>query len=162
MAVLIKPMADGDWPEVSRIYEAGIQTGYATFETSAPSWQDWNGSHLTHSRWIAVDGDQIIGWAALSPVSDRCVYGGVAEVSVYIDSKSRGRGVGQLLLDAAIKSSEENGIWTLTAAMFRENIGSAKLHERCGFRQIGYRERIGKLNGEWKDNLLYERRSPRI
>ena len=137
----------------------GILTGSATFETTTPTWDKWNESHLEHSRWIAEEDDIVHGWVALSPVSDRCVYGGVAEVSVYIHQDARGKGIGKLLLEKVIESSEENGIWTLTAAMFRENEGSIALHEKCGFRQIGYREKIGQIFGEWKDNLIYERRS---
>ncbi len=154
----IRSLVKRDWPDVERIYKAGILTGSATFEITTPTWAKWDQNHLEHSRWVADNG-KVLGWVALSPVSDRCVYGGVAEVSVYIDPKERGKGIGKMLLTKVIESSESNGIWTLTAGMFPENAGSIALHEKCGFRKIGYREKIGKLFGVWKDNLIYERRS---
>ena len=150
------------WEKVASIYEEGIATNVATFETSVPSWEAWNDSHLDHSRFVASSDGKIAGWVALSAVSDRCVYGGVAEVSVYIASDFRGQGIGVLLLNKAIESSEENRIWTLNAAMFPQNIGSARLHEKVGFRRIGSREKIGKLHGEWYDNLLFEKRSEKF
>ncbi len=159
MDLIIKPLTEDHWPEVKKIYEDGIATGMATFETEAPSWKEWDSSHTSHSRFVALSGPSILGWVALSPVSDRCVYGGVAEVSVYIDPLHHGKGVGNKLLTEVIISSERNGIWTLTAAMFPENTGSIVLHEKRGFRKIGYREKIGKWKGEWKDTLIFERRS---
>lgn len=162
MSILLQPLLANHWPEVSRIYREGINTGIATFETSSPSWESWDRSHLPHSRWIAILNDQIVGWAALSPVSDRCVYGGVGEVSVYVDQNSKGKGIGRQLLEKVLTSSEKNGIWTVTAAMFPENIASIILHEKCGFRKIGYREKIGKLDGMWRDTVLFERRSSTI
>jgi phosphinothricin acetyltransferase len=156
----IRPMTAADWPEVSAIYEAGIATGDATFETAAPTYEAWDRSHLEDHRLVArsADGD-IVGWAALSPVSDRCVYGGVAENSIYIHHDARGRGVGRVLLDRLISSSEGAGIWTLQTGIFPENVASLALHQRCGFRIIGTRQRIGQLDGVWRDTLLLERRS---
>ena len=152
-------MSDADWETVAAIYSAGLATGNATFETEAPDFDAWNTSHLKHSRLVARDGDAVFGWAALSPVSDRCIYGGVAEVSVYVAPSAQGRGVGNALLNALIKSSEENGIWTLQAGIFPENTSSIRLHLQNGFREIGRRERIGKHHGKWRDTLLLERRS---
>ncbi|MEL7118367.1 MAG: N-acetyltransferase family protein [Bacteroidota bacterium] len=155
----IRPMLSGDWQAVKKIYESGIATGIATFETAAPDWEHWNVGHLKFGRLVAIIDDKLVGWTALSPVSSRCVYGGVAEVSVYIDGAYRRKGLGKRLLNQLIIESEQNGIWTLQAGIFTENTASVKLHERVGFRMIGYRERIGKLNGRWKDNILLERRS---
>ena len=148
-----------DWPDVKRIYEQGIRTGDATFETSTPSWEMWDNTHLKHSRLVAKRNDSILGWAALTPVSGRCVYAGVAEVSVYIGSHARGIGVGKQILEKLIIESEGNGLWTLQAGIFPENICSIAAHERNGFRKIGLRKKIGKLNGVWRDTLLFERRS---
>jgi L-amino acid N-acyltransferase YncA len=155
----IREMHPDDWPAVRDIYEAGIATGHATFETSAPTWEQWDHAHLAEHRLVAaVDGD-VAGWAALSPVSDRCVYGGVAENSIYIHPNHRDRGVGRTLLAVLIASSEAAGIWTLQTGIFPENAASLALHERVGFRIIGTRQRIGQLNGIWRDTLLLERRS---
>ena len=150
------------WPAVKSIYEQGIATGQATFQTSAPTWEEWNGSHLTHSRLVALENDQVIGWAALTPVSGRCVYAGVAEVSVYIAETSRGKKIGQSLLQALVLSSEKHGLWTLQAGIFPENLASLKIHESCGFRVIGIREKIGQHHGIWRDTVLLERRSKTI
>jgi phosphinothricin acetyltransferase len=150
------------WEAVKIIYEEGIATGHATFETKAPAWNDWNASHVENSRLIAAEGDQILGWAALTAVSGRCVYAGVAEVSVYVGKKSRGYGIGKRLLRALISESEKNNFWTLQAGIFPENKASIKIHEDCGFRFIGVRQRIGKMNGRWRDTLLLERRSDKI
>lgn len=158
-AVTIKPMQQEHWEQVKQIYESGIATGIATFETTAPSWEKWNDGHLTFARLVAVDNNEVVGWAALSPVSSRCVYGGVAEVSVYVADKHKGKGIGKLLLQKLIKESESNGIWTLQAGIFTGNAASVKLHEKVGFRVIGHREKIGKLNDIWKDNYILERRS---
>ena len=156
----IEPMRPGDWEQVRAIYLEGIATGNATFETAAPSWEVWDAAHFNFARLVARHDDAIVGWAALSPVSQRCVYGGVAEVSVYVSQAQRHSGVGRRLLEALVSESERNGIWTLQAGMFPENAGSLGLHRRCGFREVGRRERIGKLNGVWRDTILLERRSP--
>ena len=157
--ITIREMHSDDWPAVRDIYEAGIATGNATFETNAPTWQHWDNTHLADHRPIAVVGREVAGWAALSPVSDRCVYGGVAENSIYIHPDQRGRGVGRTLLDALIASSEAAGIWTVQTGIFLENAASLARHQRCGSRIVGTRERIGQLNGIWRDTLLLERRS---
>lgn len=155
-------MAADDWEAVRRIYREGIATGNATFETEAPEWNRWDAAHLPHSRLVARDAAAIVGWAALSPVSPRRVYRGVAEVSVYVAESARGRGSGHMLLEALIGESERHGIWTLQAGIFPENIASLELHRKCGFRLVGRRERIGELGGVWRDVLLLERRSGKI
>lgn len=148
------------WVEVKQIYESGIVTGVATFETTAPSWEKWDGGHIPLARLVALyNNNEVAGWAALSPVSSRCVYGGVAEVSVYVADNHKGQGIGKLLLKNLIIESELNNIWTLQAGIFTENIASVKLHESVGFRIIGHREKIGKLKNTWKDNYILERRS---
>ena len=163
MDYIVDDMKADDWAGVRSIYLEGIATGVATFETGAPAWEKWDAGHLQKMRLVARDvNDVILGWAAVSPVSDRCVYGGVAEVSVYVGEGGRGRGVGRVLLQALIEASERNGIWTLQAGVFPENAASIKLHLRCGFREVGRRERIGKLNGIWRDTLLLERRSEHV
>lgn len=149
-----------DWPEVRRIYAEGISTGNATFEAAPPSWETWDGGHRRDCRLVVRDGASLLGWAALAPVSERCVYGGVAEVSVYVAEAARGRGVGRRLLAALIEESERQGIWTLQAGIFPENGSSLRLHRALGFRDVGRRERIGKLGESWRDVLLLERRSP--
>jgi len=156
---IIAPLQPGDWDQVKEIYLEGIATGHATFETTAPSWEQWDAAHLPFARLVARLGGNLIAWAALSPVSQRCVYGGVAEVSVYVSASSRRSGVGGKLLHALIGESEQNGIWTLQAGMFPENTGSLALHQSCGFREVGRRQRIGKMNGIWRDTILLERRS---
>ena len=155
----IIPLLPDSWPQVKAIYEQGLATGMATFETTAPNWEKWNSSHLSFARLVAVEDGTVIGWAALSPVSNRCVYGGVAEVSVYIATQHRGKGVGKKLLQQLIIDSEANGIWTLQAGIFAENLASAQLHYSVGFRMVGYREKIGKLGNQWRNTLLLERRS---
>ncbi|MEM6317139.1 MAG: N-acetyltransferase family protein [Bacteroidota bacterium] len=155
----VRPLLAQDWPAVKTIYELGIATGIATFETAAPSWEKWTNNHLPYGRLVAVANSQVIGWAALTAVSSRCIYQGVAEVSVYVHPDFRGKGIGQFLLKQLIFESEANGIWTLQATIFRENTASIKLHGRLAFRLIGYREKIGQLNGVWKDNVVMERRS---
>jgi phosphinothricin acetyltransferase len=159
MAMRIIALEEKHWPEVKHIYEEGIATGIATFETEAPTWQNWSISHLSFGRLVAEENGSVLGWAALSKVSDRCVYAGVAEVSVYIAEAARGRGIGKQLLQSLIDESEQHEIWTLNAGIFPENKISVSLHEQCGFRLVGRRERIGKLNGRWHDTLLFERRS---
>ena len=160
----LHPLTAAHWPQVRAIYEQGIATGNATFQTQAPSWDEWDPSHLPHSRWVALDASyggsgQVLGWAALSPVSGRCVYGGVAEVSVYVAGTARGRGVGRQLLAALVSASEQHGIWTLQAGIFPENTTSISIHTGAGFREVGRRERIGQLHGVWRDTVLLERRS---
>jgi L-amino acid N-acyltransferase YncA len=150
------------WPQVKSIYEEGIQTGNATFQQQAPEWENWNEDHLPHSRIVALDNDEVAGWAALSPVSERCVYAGVAEVSVYVAEKFRGKKIGTLLLKQLIAQSEINGIWTLQSGIFPENVASIKLHEANGFRVVGYREKVGQMNGVWRDTILLEKRSQLI
>jgi L-amino acid N-acyltransferase YncA len=154
-----EPMRDDDWAEVRRIYGEGIATGNATFETEIPSWEAWDASHRRDCRLVVRDGANLLGWAALTPVSGRCVYGGVADLSVYIATAARGRGVGRALLASLIQESERQGIWTLQAGIFPENEPSLRLHRALGFRDVGRRERIGKMNGAWRDVLLLERRS---
>lgn len=134
------------WEQVMRIHEEGIATGNATFEQAAPSWSEWDASHVQSCRFIAMLENEIIAWAALSMVSGRCVYGGVAEVSVYVSGNSRGKGLGKIMLQKLIEESERNKFWTLQAGIFPENVASIKIHEQCGFRIVGKRERIGKMN----------------
>ena len=148
-----------DWEVVRSIYQDGIATGNATVETHAPDWESWNSNHRPDCRLVARDGDEVVGWAALSPVSTRSAYAGVAEVSVYVSESSRGSGVGKLLLSSLVSTSEAAGIWTLQAMIFVENEASIALHSSSGFRSVGIRERIGSLNGQWRDTLLMERRS---
>ncbi|TVT43026.1 N-acetyltransferase [Hymenobacter setariae] len=163
MHLQIEPLLSTHWPAVRAIYEQGIATGQATFTTEAPSWEEWDRSHLAHSRLVAVaDAGLVVGWAALTPVSSRCVYAGVAEVSIYIAAEARGRGVGRQLLAALAAESEAHGLWTLQAGIFAENQASVRLHEALGFRVVGRRERIGCLAGIWRDTLLLERRSQRV
>jgi phosphinothricin acetyltransferase len=159
MGTQIRTMTDDDWVAVRAIYLAGIATGQATFETEAPSWTTWNNSHLPAPRLVALSEEIPGGWAALSRISTRSVYAGVAEVSVYVAEQVRGKGMGELLLKALVKESEENGIWTLQAGIFPENTASISLHHSCGFREVGRRERIAKMKGVWRDTLLFERRS---
>ena len=144
---------------IAEIYKEGIDTGIATFETSVPSWETWDEGKLKHSRFLAVENNVVLGWIALSKVSSRCVYNGVAEVSVYVSENHRGKGVGKFLMENVITESEANGIWTLRSGMFAENEATIALHKMFGFRIIGYREKIGKLDGVWKDNVIMERRS---
>lgn len=156
-------MTADDWPAVRAIYEAGIATGLATFETVAPSWEGWDAAHLPDHRLVARDGGgSVVGWAAASPVSDRCAYAGVVEASVYVDPAAQGRGIGRRLLDALVRSTELAGVWTVQAGIFPENEASLRLHEACGFRRVGVRERLGRIDGEWRDVVLLERRSPSV
>lgn len=162
--MMILPFEPTHWPAAKAIYEAGIATGQATFTTTAPSWEEWDASHLKHSRLVAVreEDGHVLGWAALSPVSGRCMYGGVGEVSVYVAPEARGQGVGHQLLAALVATAEANGMWTLQAGIFPENHASVRLHETLGFRQVGRRERIGQMAGQWRDTLLLERRSTTV
>ena len=155
-------MNAADWEQVRAIFLQGIATGHTTFETDAPSWERWDAGHLQTSRLVARKGEKVVGWAALSPVSTRHAYRGVAELTVSVEAESRDLGIGRALLEALIEESERQGIWTLQAAIFPENTASVKLHLRCGFREVGRRERIGKLNGRWRDTLLFERRSKTV
>jgi L-amino acid N-acyltransferase YncA len=155
----IDKMQPADWKAVKRIYEEGIATGNATFQPEAPEGETWNNDHLTHSRIVAREDDSVIGWAALTAASGRCVYAGVAEVSVYVSEKARGKGTGKKLLKALIEESEENNIWTLQAGIFPENKASITIHKEQGFRIVGIREKIGQMNGKWRDVILMERRS---
>jgi len=158
--MIITELKDSHYNSVKDIYMQGIATGNATFQTEAPGWEDWNKGHLEHSRFVAVDDQgEVMGWAALSPVSSRCVYAGVAEVSVYIGADHRGKGIGNKLMQELIKSSEQNNIWTLQAGIFPENEASIHLHQNNGFRIIGKREKIGKMGDTWRDTVLLERRS---
>jgi L-amino acid N-acyltransferase YncA len=157
----IRDLRSLDWPEVAAIYEDGIRTGNATFETGVPSWERWDAGHSAIRLLAELDG-KTAGWAALMPASDRGCYRGVAENSVYVASWAQGQGVGRGLLDALIARSEAEGIWTLTAGIFPENKASVRLHLGCGFRLVGVRERLGELNGEWRDVLLFERRSEAV
>lgn len=155
----IRSLIAEDWERVRLIYLDGIDSGQATLETRAPSWAEWHSGHLPAPRLVASDGEYIGGWAALSPVSLRSVYAGVAEVSVYVGSNWRGLGVGKSLLKTLVAESEENMIWTLQASIFPENVASLAIHQSCGFREVGRRERIGKMTGGWRDTILLERRS---
>ena len=158
----IEQMKPTDWPAVSQIYQEGIETDMATFEQDIPEWDFWDEHHVKSCRLVAKKSEKILGWAALSAVSSRCVYGGVAEVSVYIAKEARGNRIGELLLRRLITESEDQGYWTLQSGIFPENVASIRLHEKLGFRKIGFRERIGQLNGVWKDNILMEKRSKKI
>jgi len=156
----ILPLLPAHWPAVRAIYEQGLATGHATFTTSAPGWEEWDRGHLATCRLVAVaPASAVLGWAALSPVSSRCVYEGVAEVSIYVAAEERGQGVGRQLLGALVAASEARGLWTLQASIFPENTASLTLHAAHGFRQLGRRERIAQLAGTWRDTLLLERRS---
>jgi len=158
----IDPLRAGDWPAVRAIYEAGIATGNATFETAAPEWDAWDAAHLAEHRLVARRDGRVVGWTALAPVSDRCVYTGVAEDSIYVAPDAQGRGVGRAPLAAVLASAERAGIWTVQTGIFPENQASVRLHQACGFRVVGVRERLGRLHGRWRDVVLLERRSPAI
>jgi L-amino acid N-acyltransferase YncA len=158
-AVTIEELRPKHWSGVAHVYGEGIATGNATFETEVPSWEAWDSSHLFNHRLVALRDGEVVGWAAVSPVSDRCVYGGVVENSVYVAETARGQGVGQRLLEELIASTEAAGIWTIQTGIFPDNEGSIRLHERVGFEVVGRRKRLGKLHGEWRDVLLLERRS---
>jgi phosphinothricin acetyltransferase len=159
MNISIEPMTALHWPEVRAIYLEGIATGNATFEVDAPTWESWDRAHHAHSRLVACVDDAVAGWAALSPVSARRVYAGVAEASLYVATSLRGRGVGKALMQVLVTASEREGIWTLQAGVFPENAASLALIHGFGFRQVGTRERIGQRDGVWRDVLLLERRS---
>jgi L-amino acid N-acyltransferase YncA len=160
MTIHIDAMAPADWEPVRTIYLEGIASGQATFEMEAPSWQEWDAGHHPFARLVARLDGRVVAWAALSPVSRRRCYAGVAEVSIYVGAASRGRGIGRQLLLAAIAESERHGIWTLQGATFLENEASRRLQRACGFRELGRRERIAQQQGIWRDTILTERRSP--
>jgi phosphinothricin acetyltransferase len=155
-------MEPDDWEAVAEIYRQGIATGHATFETEVPTRESWDAAHLDGPRLVADRDGTVVGWAALSPVSNRCVYAGVAEVSVYVAEEVRGRGIGRSLLTALVRGSEEVGIWSLQARVFPENEATIRLHTSLGFRTLGVRERLGELGGVWRDVLELERRSDRV
>jgi L-amino acid N-acyltransferase YncA len=159
-ALAIEQLRPEHWEAVARIYAEGIATGHATFETEVPEWESWNAAHLPDLRLVGLFGGEVAGWAALSPVSGRCVYAGVAEESVYVAEEARGRGVGRALLEELIPRAEAAGIWTIQTGIFPENTASLALHERAGFRVIGLRERLGRHRGVWRDVVFLERRSP--
>jgi L-amino acid N-acyltransferase YncA len=158
----IRPIIADDYSAVAAIYAQGIATQNATFEQAPPDWETWSARHLSVSRLVAVEGDQIMGFVALMPYSSRTVYAGVAVLSIYIHQQFRGLGLGKILLEKLIETSEASGIWMLQAGILPENVASIALHEKLGFRQVGYRERIAKMNGKWRDILLMERRSLNI
>jgi len=160
--MIIRNAEESDYPSIARIYKQGIDTGLATFESSVPSWYEWNTSHHGFARLLAIEDSRISAWAALASASGRCAYEGVAELSIYVDEMARGKGVGTLLLNRLILESEENNIWTLHSNVFGTNEPSIKLHLNCGFRIVGTKERIAQLNGVWHDNVLLERRSNKI
>lgn len=158
----VRFLEKGDWSFVQDIYQQGIDTKNATFQEKAKEWSEWNSSTLKTCRLVAVEEDNVVGWAALSPVSSRRVYAGVAEVSVYVANAHQGQGLGKLLLASLVTESEKAGLWTLQAGIFPENIASLAVHKKCGFRVVGVREKIGQMNGIWRDVLLLERRSKTI
>lgn len=159
MAIKIRFVTSEDWPDVKKIYEAGIDTKMATFESKAPeSYNEWFGEANSNCSFVATEENQILGWCKLTPVSKRNVYKGVGEVSIYIAPNAKGKGIGHLLLNHLIVASEKEGYWTLESKIFKENVASLKLHKKNGFRIVGIREKIAQLNGEWKDNVLLERR----
>ena len=151
-------MCAGDWPAVEAIYAEGIATRNATFETRAPTFEEFDASRLAEHRFVAVDDGRVVGWAALMPVSTRACYRGVAEHSVYVAADARDRGVGRALLERLLESAKEGGIWTIQTSVFPENAATVALHERLGFRVVGRRERIAQLDGAWRDTLLLEGR----
>ncbi|TXK49028.1 N-acetyltransferase [Pontibacter qinzhouensis] len=155
-------MQPAHYPEVKEIYLQGIATNQATFETTAPDWEEWDAKHLAACRLVALQAGSVVGWAALTPVSGRCVYSGVAEVSVYVHAAHKGQGLGKTLLSRLVELSEAEGFWTLQAGIFEDNVASIKLHERTGFRVVGVRERLGQLHGQWRNVCLLERRSQKV
>lgn len=160
MPVTIAPLEARHWDAVRNIFQEGIEAGFATFELSPPEWEGWDTAHRPDCRLVALDGEAVSGWAALAPVSARAAYAGVAEVSVYVGRRYRGRGTGRALLTALVSASEAAGIWTLQAVVFPQNPTSLRVHADAGFRVVGRRERIARLRGAWQDTILLERRSP--
>lgn len=160
MSYRIREMQQGDWERVSGIYQQGMDTNLATFQTECPTYEEFDQSHMKQCRFVIIDGNSIVGWAALSPVSSRCVYRGVAEVSIYIHDSYKGKKIGTQLLNFLSEQSEKDGIWTLQSGIMADNTASIHLHEKCGFRQVGFRERIGKDRfGQWRNTVLMERRN---
>jgi L-amino acid N-acyltransferase YncA len=160
--VEIREMVPEDWPDVEAIYSAGIETRNATFETSTPTWEEFDAGRLRGHRLVAVDDGRIVGWAALSPTSPRACYAGVVEHSVYVADGFRGRGIGRALMETLVAAADADGLWTIQTSVFPENGSTLALHERLGFRVVGRRERIAQLDGAWRDTLLLERRSPNV
>jgi L-amino acid N-acyltransferase YncA len=160
--VELRELRQEDWPAVREIYEQGIAGKNATFETEAPSWEAWDRSQLDVHRYVAVEQERVVGWVAAHPVSSRPCYAGVVEHSVYVHDDWQGKGIGRALLERLFESTEQAGIWTIQTGIFPENEASLKLHERCGFRVVGTQERLGKLDGVWRDVVVLERRSERI
>lgn len=158
----IRPLLPSDWVSVRDIYQEGLATGNANFSSAIPEWDEWDQSHVKSCRLAAIENEEVVGWAALTAISDRCVYAGVAEVSIYITKNARGKGIGKQLLRALIDESEKNNFWTLESRVFPENQASIIIHEECGFRIVGSRERIGQMDGVWRDILLLERRSVKV
>jgi phosphinothricin acetyltransferase len=154
--VLVRPFDPRDYPAVAAVFAEGIATGRATFETAVPSWEEWDAAHLPEHRFVAEEDGDVVGWVAVVPYSRRAVYRGVGEESVYVAERARGRGVGKALLDAVIASARAGGLWTLQAGIFPDNVASLELHRRAGFREVGVRERIGRLDGVWRDVVLLE------
>lgn len=159
--IVIRAMQKNDWKSVAQIYQEGIDTDIATFETQVPSWEKWDSGHLKICRLVAEHEGEVLAWAALSPVSTREVYAGVAELSIYVAAESKGKGLGSILMSRVIEESEKAGIWTIQSSIFSENTISINLHQKAGFRIVGYRERIAKRNGIWRNTHILERRSTR-
>lgn len=162
MSVTLAALLPEHWEAVRATFQEGIDGGMATFESAPPEWTGWDAAHRSDCRLVAVEGGTVVGWAALSPVSQRPAYAGVAEVSVYVARASQGRGIGRRLLAALVAASEDAGIWTLQAVVFPQNAASLAVHRSAGFREVGRRERIARLRGAWQDTVLLERRSPRV
>lgn len=163
MSVTIREMTQEDWEPVAKIYRQGIQTGNATFATEVPTYDEWDISHNEDCRLVACLDEEIVGWAALSSVSSRCVYGGVAEVSVYVAEDKRGYGIGKTIFTALVEEPEKNGYWSLRSGIFPENSASIELHKKCGFRVVGHYERVGRdSSGKWRDTSILERRSKTV
>ncbi|MDD7793529.1 GNAT family N-acetyltransferase [Clostridium sp. 'White wine YQ'] len=160
MEIKIRSMVEQDWRCVATIYQQGMDTNISTFQTECPSYEEWDKGHVKSCRLVAVDGEQVIGWAALSAVSSRCVYAGVGELSIYVDNNYKGKGVGSKLLSSLIAESENHEFWTIQSGIMEENEASLNLHKKCGFREIGYREKVGKdRHGKWRNTILMEKRS---
>jgi L-amino acid N-acyltransferase YncA len=156
--VIVRPLLPSDWPAVAAIFAEGIASGHGTFETTVPAWEDWDAGHLPEHRLVAEIDDDVVGWIAVVPYSRRTVYRGVGEESIYVAERARGRGVGRALLSKLIESAREGGLWTVQAGIFPENEASLALHRACGFREVGTRERIGEMDGVWRDVVLFELR----